>query len=347
MSKKYYVNMITTLKLKCILLFILSFTCFSVNAIAATETELKDIKEKQYIKHIPPIYETEFEVKNKAWYNYLEKNNYEVLHNNIITSVLGDDAYIIYSDKRKVKINNFHNPDAKINMKLCDMVVKKNGNVHTMRENYMGNGNFSSTTALDEYMANYIFNRCKEDVYAKFESTFKPNKPQLIKKAEYYKATAKCKYNSILDDYIECDMGDGRWDIARVVDDVDNLFCNYSGKKEKCRTLKDVCKQYHDLCIYSDIMGMAALKPDKNGNCVFGYKEDAIGECVVQEKDKNGNIVGERKPLFLCYERNKDGECISEYKNFFCMMNNYNSLYRDNYYDNIEEDIDRGSCYKK
>lgn len=249
----------------------------------------KTIK-KEYIKYTPAVYETKEKVKT----DIAKRNGYEILEGtNRVISVLGNDSYIIENSyEGTVKISGFHNPDVVDDSTLCSMFVKRNGT-------------FSYNTAIGSYktVKNYDFYKCSDRNLPK---------PKLIKKEQYEKKETaveyynkncwlcKAKGDEFFLIYAIYTLGvvpvvmtvhdivvtpqyvpyRSEYEYDKLPTSIDDLLCDYSNKKEKCRSLKDVCKQYPEICRKGD------YKYEwYEGKC-YKYFNDSNRECELIYDDK-------------------------------------------------------------
>lgn len=255
----------------------------------------KTIK-KEYIKYTPAVYETKEKVKTdiaKRNGYIAKRNGYEILEGtNRVISVLGNDSYIIENSyEGTVKISGFHNPDVVDDSTLCSMFVKRNGN-------------FSYNTAIGGYktVKNYNVVNCIDSILPK---------PKLIKKEQYEKKETAVEYYNkncwlckvkgneplflisaiytlgvvpvvmtVHDIVVTPQYVPYRSEYDKLPTSIDDLLCDYSNKKEKCRSLKDVCKQYPEICRKGD------YKYEwYEGKC-YKYFNDSNRECELIYDDK-------------------------------------------------------------
>ena len=207
---------------------------------------------------------------------------------------MGNDSHIIKNSyEGTVKISGFHNPDVVDDSTLCSMFVKRNGN-------------FSYNTAIGGYktVKNYNVVTCIDPILPK---------PKLIKKEQYEKKETAVEYYNkscwlckvkgneplflisaiytlgvvpvvmtvhdivVTPQYVPYRS---EYEYDKLPTSIDDLLCDYSNKKEKCRSLKDVCKQYPEICRKGD------YKYEwYEGKC-YKYFNDSNRECELIYDDK-------------------------------------------------------------
>lgn len=249
-----YVYFYNRIKIRNIIYKILCM-CLLFSLISCTK-----IIKKEYIEYTPAVYETKEKVKT----DFAKRNGYEILEGtNRVISVLGNDSYIIKNSYEGIiKISGFYNPDVVDDSTLCSMFVKRNGN-------------FSYNTAIGGYktVKNYNVVNCIDPILPKPKLVEKERYEKKEEMVEYYRENCwLCKLGefggfsgfvatglisfgiipgiAIVHDVIVPSKYVVRYDRGydKLPTSVDDLLCDYSGKKEKCRSLKDTCEQHPEVC---------------------------------------------------------------------------------------------------